>query len=341
MSEAAVCELFRASIPDIDSMLDRLGTTPVLVYINSTLKNGLPSLRADHALLEHVKYALQTILVLVANPEHPVSSREKILRRIAEAYQACQVIQAQVIDAVYGMLVGRDAGLRDQVLTLVDEHKQQTLDNVTIAMHPNINNGVEGPHVQNRLLLDVGTQLGLRGVARARQDRLVSAAPISRAQSDKVIAKFHELFNMQAVLEEFIDNINVQDGIPRHISQEALMSWAQENGHLFPAHCIFYNEDAPESYSGRPKNPYLPYLSRDAAIYVLQVLFGWWELLKVVIVMEKMRFDGCLRVSKKKVGRERERKSCFLLRVSRPSSHELQLLIIIIKIVVELYFFFQ
>lgn len=271
MTPAEVGNLFRASIPDVDSKMDRLGADPVLKFINSTLAGGLPALQGDPPLFEHVRKALQTILAMVSQPAHPPASRCKILGRLVEAYQACQIIQAQVIDAVYGMLVGRDATLRDQLLALVDVHKQTALDNVTIAFFPSINTGVEGPHVQNRLLLDIGARLGLRGISRARLDRLVSPTALAPPQRDMVVGRFVTLFDIEAVVEEFMDNINAQDGMPRHVSQDTLEAWATENTARFPAHCIYYDDDHPERYTSQPKDALKPFLTREVALLVMEL----------------------------------------------------------------------
>lgn len=59
--------------------------------------------------------------------------RRTHLRALAEAFTACQAEQARVIDAIYGELSGRDRGLREQVLAMLDQCKQRTLDEVWVA----------------------------------------------------------------------------------------------------------------------------------------------------------------------------------------------------------------
>lgn len=55
-------------------------------------------------------------------------------------------------------------GVQEQCLTLVDELKQRTMDELT--------QGADA-HTQNSYRLVVGEELGLRGLASARTDRLV------------------------------------------------------------------------------------------------------------------------------------------------------------------------
>ncbi len=63
-------------------------------------------------------------------------ARSGHLQMLAEAYQACQAEQGRVVDYLFGVLSGRDKGLREQLLALVDAQKQRTLDIVTTTMNP-------------------------------------------------------------------------------------------------------------------------------------------------------------------------------------------------------------
>lgn len=74
------------------------------------------------------------------------------LQRLAEAYQSCQAEQGRTIDVMYGRLSGRDASLRDQLLSIVDEHKTMVMQKVVQTLNPGAAEAGDGfPSKQARL----------------------------------------------------------------------------------------------------------------------------------------------------------------------------------------------
>lgn len=78
-------------------------------------------------LCEISRDSLRYILYKVYTEEFPAAERVRHLERICEAYMACQAEQARALDEVYGQLSGRTQTLKDQLLALLNRHKQRTL----------------------------------------------------------------------------------------------------------------------------------------------------------------------------------------------------------------------
>jgi len=72
-------------------------------------------LQGDDFVLQHSRDA--TRFIFAAVPSLAPKARRAVLTTLAEAFQSCQAEQARVIDELFGMLSGRDKGLREQVCT--------------------------------------------------------------------------------------------------------------------------------------------------------------------------------------------------------------------------------
>lgn len=64
----------------------------------------------------------------------------------------------------------------------------------------------------------------------------------------------------------------MQDDTPRHISHESVAAWATEHSDSFDSHSIYYNEDNPDAYLGKPKQEYQPFLSKEVALAIIEKL---------------------------------------------------------------------
>jgi len=113
MVESDITKLFTDNIPGISSMMDRTGSTPVCQYIVSTYNNGLPIFKSNPAVQQHTIHSLKYVIYKASTfPDRP---KKQVLRRLAEAFTACQMEQGRVIDSLYGSLSGREKSFRDQV----------------------------------------------------------------------------------------------------------------------------------------------------------------------------------------------------------------------------------
>mmetsp|Transcript_46870 Transcript_46870/g.80657 ORF Transcript_46870/g.80657 Transcript_46870/m.80657 type:complete len:396 (-) Transcript_46870:179-1366(-) len=281
LDDEALQQLLEQQVPDINSMMDRLGQVPVSQYIISTYHNGLPLYNQNPMLQIHLIRSLRTVVAAVAAGAAPRGA----LRLLAEAYQSCQAEQGRVIDALYGQIAGRDLGLRAQLLVLVDLAKQAALDALVNARHPNAwRTGDENPygqlpHLQNRYRLALGGTVGLRGVAAAAQDHL--ASPLADpAQVEEALEQYRALFSAEDVALTLVRDVNQQDlNAERLIDRDTLAKWASEQAPpSFNAHSIFFNEESNDEhdYLGeepREENTYHPFLSKQVALSILSLLF--------------------------------------------------------------------
>lgn len=261
--------------------MHRTGTTPILQFIVGTYTSGLPALRGSPEVLAHNIKAMRTIFARVREMEE--ADAKSHLTRLCDAFTACQAVQGRVIDSIYGQLTGRDRGLKDQLLTLVDEQKQRVLDEVTILLNPGCEQvsdaqpGKQIPHIQNGYRRVVGEQLGLRGLAQALAD--FNAPAISTKHASKVASKFRELFSMQELLHSVVGDVNQQSAqAERYIDRAALATWANGEGKNkgFDPYRIFFNEDEADKYNdAKPteENTYQPFLHPEVALDILAAIF--------------------------------------------------------------------
>lgn len=187
-----------------------------------------------------------------------LSSRERKLHltAIVEAFTACQAEQYRVIDSIYGELSGRDQGLREQVVALLDRAKQRTFDEVTLHFHPGSEVNTRMPHIQNRYRLELGGRLGLSGAEAARMDQHIEGQLLPK-QLEEFEALFRKRFSTADFVKEIVADINQQDKqAERFIMPETLFKWAQPENYEqnlgFDSYSIFYDGDRADEYDGSP-----------------------------------------------------------------------------------------
>jgi len=282
MNDDAIRGLFARHVPGLGGMLDRTGQQPVCHYICLTYRSGLPAQSGVPAVQRHTKLALRWLLHVVSDAgDHPDCSK-KVLCALAEAYQSCQQTQARVIDTLFGALSGRDQGLRDQLLTLVDIVKQQTLDTVTLKLHPDClspwaDMEQQMAHIQSAYTVACGELLGLRGMDASRVDRMKPR--LSQGQIARFVSEYASSFPVDEVVKALVRDVNqTADNADRLIDPMALLSWANQASEAdgFDKQGIFYQDDCPSEYSltGVPANGsdaerlLMPWLHPDLALDV-------------------------------------------------------------------------
>jgi hypothetical protein len=195
-----------------------------------------------------------------------------------------------VIDSLFGEVIGRDKSLKDQLLVLVDEQKQNTLDQLTNVLHPDAwqtDDGVPSmqlPHIQNGYRIMIGENVGLRGVDAARADTFASAT-VSGGQAHVLETKYRDFFSVTDLASTVTGDINQQEETAeRRIMLEALMKWVGEqstdSGQTmlgpFDKHDLFYDEEQPERYNDtKPKeeNMYQPFVHDELVMQILARIF--------------------------------------------------------------------
>jgi hypothetical protein len=117
---------------------------------------------------------------------------------------------------------------------LVDEQKQNTLDQLTNVLHPDAWQTDENypsmqlPHIQNGYRIMIGTQLGMRGVAAANADTFAHAT-VAAGQAGLIEQQYRQFFSVADLASTVTGDINQQEETAeRRIMLEALMKWSGE-----------------------------------------------------------------------------------------------------------------
>jgi len=276
-------EILQANVDNIDSMFDRSGTTPVAHFIVSTYTYGLPLFKGNNTVQNHTIHSMKIIfdrIILL-----PLSTRKSMLRRLADAYTACQMEQGRVIDSLYGSVTGRDKNLKAQILTLVDLQKETVLNQLINHYNPDAwkttddNPSGQIPHIQSSYCIALSAKLGLRGLRAAQLDK--DSFQVHPTNIEILLEAFRRMFSIQDLVNTIINDINQQEeGADRLIDADSVSRWAgdaaQNNG--FESYSIFYDEDKADEYPkdlGVPKaeNQYKPFLNQKVTIQLLEYLF--------------------------------------------------------------------
>jgi len=114
--------------------MDRTGSVPVCQYIASTYTSGLPIFQSNSSVQQHTIQSLRYVIYKATTlPDAP---KKQLLRRLAEAFTACQMEQGRVIDSLYGSLTGREKSFREQILNMVDIQKEQVMNQLINHFNP-------------------------------------------------------------------------------------------------------------------------------------------------------------------------------------------------------------
>lgn len=255
MSDSELHKLLQHNVPRLNQFKFRGGPRCVVDFIVQTYNKGLRMVQGNAALVEHSKHAIRYIIWRCS--QLPVAERKTHLKALCEAFTSCQAEQARVIDSIYGELSGRDKGLREQILAMLDRAKQRTLDEVTLHFHPGSDRSARMPHIQSRYRVELGLVLGLSGIETAKMDQHIEG-PISSARLASFEALFRERFSVSDFVKEVVADVNQQEkDVERFIIPSTLFKWAQpenlKENHGFDSYSIFYDEDQPDKYDGKPK----------------------------------------------------------------------------------------
>jgi hypothetical protein len=302
LSDEQLVEQLQRHVPGVDAMLDRTGSTPVATFIVGTYRNGLPIYKSSAPVQQHTIRALRSIFAMVAAGK---AGAAVALQSIAAAFQSCQAEQGRTIDAQYGRLSGRDASFKEQLLALVDQHKQMVMQEVVCSLNPGAAEATDShpsqqvPHITSAYLVAVGEELGLRGVSAAKAD--ANAPPLSPGMIGRIEEALRATFSVAEVIDAFVQDVNQPGGggdsgsVERVIDRDALAAWAaspqaaaalahrgeEEEAAAFDPHSIFYDEGSPYasgSYSedggwgeSRPTegNEYQPFLCPKVATMLM------------------------------------------------------------------------
>ena len=282
LTDKQLVDFVAGYVPNVHTMYDHSHTS-VARLIPRAYREGLPIFYSMPKLKAHLKHAMQFIFAALYHGEANEPTKRRYVTRLCEAFTSCQPEQARVIDATYGALSGRNMGVKEQVLALVDDQKQRVLDQVVLVIHPEAQSTrvptLQVPHLESAYSQGVGSVLGLRSMPGAAADADHCKSSVSESELRKVVATFRELFSVEDLLEAVVSDVNQQDDdADRLISRDELAAWAGDptvnNG--FESYTIYYDEDRKEDYNDtKPleKNEYQPFLSKKVVLNLLTKMF--------------------------------------------------------------------
>eukprot|EP00639_Heterosigma_akashiwo_P022282 CAMPEP_0206410272 /NCGR_PEP_ID=MMETSP0294-20121207/32485_1 /ASSEMBLY_ACC=CAM_ASM_000327 /TAXON_ID=39354 /ORGANISM="Heterosigma akashiwo, Strain CCMP2393" /LENGTH=389 /DNA_ID=CAMNT_0053870569 /DNA_START=231 /DNA_END=1401 /DNA_ORIENTATION=- len=275
LDDEALQQLLEQQVPDINSMMDRLGQVPVSQYIISTYHNGLPLYNQNPMLQIHLIRSLRTVVAAVAAGAAPLGGGLPVLpgragpghRRVVRPDRGAGPGAARPTSGAGGP---GEAGGPGRAGKCPASNAWRTGDENPYG---------QLPHLQNRYRLALGGTVGLRGVAAAAQDHL--ASPLADpAQVEEALEQYRALFSAEDVALTLVRDVNQQDlNAERLIDRDTLAKWASEQAPpSFNAHSIFFNEESNDEhdYLGeepREENTYHPFLSKQVALSILSLLF--------------------------------------------------------------------
>jgi hypothetical protein len=279
-TEEEIIQILKSNIPDIENIFDRTGSVPVSEFIISTYSNGLPLFASNPTVQQHTIKGLRFVFHKVVNL--PDKTKQSILKRITDAYTACQMEQGRIIDSLYGQLSGRDKSFKDQLLSIVDIQKEQILNQIVNHRNPDAWQTTDDfpeqqiPHLQSSYCLAVGHQLGLRGVKSSQLDNFKTI--LTESQTKDILEDFQQRFSVPDLIQTIVNDINQQDpNAERLINCDSLSKWITENSQslILDPHDIFYDEEKEKEYNGKPneENKYRPFINEDVARDLLFSVF--------------------------------------------------------------------
>jgi len=278
-------------VPSISTMKGRRGRLKVIDLILHTATKGLPSFKGDPTLTNHIKSSLlciiNTCIVHIAskNPDKTTTSSHKmIIEQLVDAFQACQAVQARVIDTLFGIVSCRDKTLADQILVIVDAQKQKTLNTLVNQVFKKAWTAsdktpqLQVPHLQNGMRQAFGARFGLAGVRAANIDASANKQVATKLK-DMVTKLYEKEFSVDELASALVNDVNrADDASSRIINRDDLAKWAGSplaTDKEFVSHSIFYDEDHKDRYAGEPvkDQEYQPFLSLDVAMDILYTAF--------------------------------------------------------------------
>jgi hypothetical protein len=193
-NETQIVDLLTQNVPGITSMMDRTGSVPVCQYIVSTYISGLPIFESNSSVQQHTIQSLKYIIYKASTLKNE-NQKKQVLKRLAEAFTACQMEQGRVVDSLYGSLSGREKSFRDQILNMVDIQKEQVMNQLINKSNPDAwktgddNPSGQLPHIQSSYCKSFGEELGIRGWKAAKLDK--DKSRVSSEDKKKIDEEFY------------------------------------------------------------------------------------------------------------------------------------------------------
>mmetsp|Transcript_20851 Transcript_20851/g.39772 ORF Transcript_20851/g.39772 Transcript_20851/m.39772 type:complete len:497 (-) Transcript_20851:112-1602(-) len=285
MNDMDIRRMLRVHVPDIDGRIaPRFEDTPTIEVIIMTYGNGLPNYKGP--ISDHLKASLRRSLSTIREADEAnapgVSRRRALCARLADAFEACQAVQARVIEQLADELAEGPTFQRE-VQSMVVELKERTLDKTIMAMFPGSAREAEAPGAEFAHMMNTYRQaLGITRINHEGTDRLAAGGGgdhLSAENRTRASQVFAQQLDVLGLVDEIVCDVNQPTGphVERRIDRTGLLNWAGEQEAI--AHRIFFNEAEAALYNEtRPlktdevDDTTQPFIHRALAIEILHIV---------------------------------------------------------------------
>jgi len=284
--------IMKASVKGVEKMKSfTRDKRTVLEIIKGIYASGLFTLGTASSPINRQVIPAFRYIFHAANEMKPKDiARVAMLRKLAEAVQDCQQVQAREILRIFGDLTNQNQTFESQIQYLLLKQKEETLDRFISQFHKDcdedhtkVKPAQQRAHLKSAYIDMLGEQLGLEAVEAARGDRFLPEVRKELANGVWGGVKVEAIFKMltrQLSLELFIQYLladinNQSDNADRLINKDCIFKWVEKNMSLENANKVFWDEDRAHEYVGmdpcKPldKNKFHPFLSQKFLLRIL------------------------------------------------------------------------
>lgn len=284
--------IMKASVKGVAKMRSfTRDSRPVIDIIGGIYQKGLftlggPTSGINKQVIPAIRYIFHA-----ANEMKPKDiNRVAMLRKLAEAVQDCQQVQAREILRIFGDLTNQNQTFESQIQYLLLKQKEETLDRFISQFHKDcdedhtkVKPAQQRAHLKSAYLDMLGDQFGLEAVEAARGDRFLNDV---RKELDNgvwggvSVSAIFLMLRKQLSIELFIQYIladinNQSDNADRLLDRDCIFKWVEKNMSTDDAHLVFWDEDRVKEFEGQDpnkpadKNKFNPFLSQKFLLRIL------------------------------------------------------------------------
>lgn len=280
--------LFEETVKEFSKLRGQRGQMTVHDMIVRCYNEGLFTLSGsiNRQIIPAIKYILNQMNTL----EKDNPKRKTVLTELADAFQDCQQVQARVILKLYSDLTNQLQSFEKQILYLFMGQKSQSLNEFITIFHADcdldhtkVRPSQQRDHLYSAYLDMVGEELGMEGIAAAREDRFLGETisdirnGVWEGVSREIILKaIKNRIYLKQFVEYVLADINCQsDNADRLIDRNLVFKWVDMNM-TEDKERVFYDEERKNEYKLQDpkepleKNKYQPFLSLKFLVKMLE-----------------------------------------------------------------------
>lgn len=278
MTEEQIRTTLRIHVLDIDTRIaPRSGGKKTLDFIVRTYNEGLP--HYPKALSQHLAACLRHSLGLIRQQDEAItagaSRRRALCSRLADAFEACQAVQARVIEQLAEELQEGPLFERE-VKSMVVDLKERTLEGVILKLWPESGRDDTPPDQQLAHRVNQYRQhFGMSGIDHEASDPHAKAA--TPKDREKVSTAFNDELDVLDFVDAFVNDVNQPTGgikTERRIDRPGFGIWAGEHPNI--QHRVYIEnyteEQRKELYGDREpekEDTYHPFIYRAIGLEII------------------------------------------------------------------------